>query len=174
MKLRILATSVVIIAMTGSQVMAGDQTHSKSVSGAYSNSGSNGNSIVFGGSKSAASAIAPGLFASGLSCSGSASAGGAGSGWGISLGLTKEDKDCNTRENAKTVLGLTGDRDATKEVLCDLTQIRTAFSRIGRPCLADISKNVASTAPQAPKTISFKTMAECREYARNRKNVTCR
>ncbi len=155
---------------------------STSSSGSSSNSYAAGNQINFAGSKrGASSAIAPGLMASGLSCSGSAAAGGAGGGWGISLGITKEDAQCNTRENAKTVLGLTGDRDATKEVLCDIRQVRNAFRRVGRPCMADYSQtvNYANAGSQGSarrvtptQRVTFRTMAECREYQRTH-NVSC-
>lgn len=197
MHIKTLAVSAVVVAMACTQVAAQEANsgsssnaqaasignsnnqngNSRSNSRSNANSGSYGNTVVFGGSKrSASSAIAPGLFASGLSCSGSAAAGGAGGGWGFSLGITKEDKDCNTRENAKTVLGLTGDRDATKEVLCDVAQMRNAFRRVGRPCIADYQAASAQSynapRPRAQR-VTFRTMAECREYQKTN-NVVCR
>lgn len=107
------------------------------------------------GHRTASSAIAPGLIASGLSCSGSAVAGGAGGGWGISLGITKQDKDCNIREDAKYVHGVTGDQGAAKEVLCDNPRIRAAFARAGRPCAADMTtySSVRQAAPE-PQRVS--------------------
>ena len=178
MQFKIWAVSAIALAVSCTQVTA--QTINN---GATSGSQSGANSQAFGnynnfeGSKrSASAAIAPGLFASGLSCSGSASAGGAGGGWGISLGLTKEDAQCNTRENAKTVLGLTGDRDATKEVLCDIGQVRSAFRRVGRPCQADYQQQVNSgysAPPSRAQRVTFRTMAACREYARTNRRVNC-
>lgn len=180
MHIKTLAVSAVVVAMACTQVAAqtvNNTTGAGAQSQSYSSAGASGNTVVFGGSKrSASSAIAPGVFASGLSCSGSATAGGAGGGWGFSFGITKEDKDCNTRENAKTVLGLTGDRDATKEVLCDVAQMRNAFRRVGRPCIADYqAANTQSYNAPRPRAqrVTFRTMAECREYQKTN-NVVCR
>lgn len=198
--------AVAALALASSSAFAQETTNntsSGSNSGAWSNSGSAGNStnvnvdgkssssswsgaqsagnttIIQSGKRGASSAIAPGLFASGLSCSGSAGAGGAGAGWGFSFGFTKSDVQCDTRENAKTVLGLTGDREATKEVLCDIRQVRSAFQRVGRPCIADYQRaayndrsGYASPARTPSRRVTFKTMAECREYQRTH-NVSC-
>jgi len=114
-------------------------------------------------------ASAPGLIASGLSCSGSASLGGAGAGWGISLGITKEDRACNAREDAKYIHGVTGDSLAAKERLCAQPEIRSAFLRAGHPCAADAQRVVRTTTVQ-----SFKSMAACRRYAAKHPGVACR
>lgn len=133
MKTFIVAIATLAIGLSATITQAQDAS-TGSLSGPFA-AAQNLNYNNFQSSKRQASAaIAPGLFASGLSCSGSAAAGGAGGGWGISLGLTKEDIQCNARENAKTVLGLTGDRLAAKEVLCDIPAIRAAFARSKHPC----------------------------------------
>lgn len=107
-------------------------------SGAQSGSNSSSGVMITNQShRNASSAIAPGLIAGGLSCSGSASIGGAGAGWGLSLGITKEDRYCNAREDAKYIHGVTGDTGAAKERLCDIMENRRAFARAGRPCAAD-------------------------------------
>lgn len=118
--------------------------------------------------KQAPSAIAPGLAASGLSCSGSAALGGSGGGWGISLGITREDKFCNAREDAKYIQGVTGSIPAAKERLCDTPEIRAAFRRAGQPCAADVAYRPA---PAVAK--SFVNMKQCRAYAADHLGVTC-
>lgn len=109
-------------------------SNSNSNSGAMSSSGVN---IRYGnGHKGTGAAIAPGLIASGLSCQGSVSTGAGGAGWGFAFGITKMDRDCNTRENAK-IVGLTGDVPASKEVMCTIREVRDAYAMVGRPCLRD-------------------------------------
>ncbi len=134
---KLIAVATCLAAGLSSTLVHAQQVGAVSLSDASSRSVNYNN---FQSSRSASSAIAPGLFASGLSCSGSATAGGAGSGWGFSLGLTREDSQCNARENAKSVLGLTGDRLAAKEVLCDVPAIRAAFARSRHPCMARVKE----------------------------------
>jgi hypothetical protein len=140
-KTALLAAAAALIATTAfadSTTTSGSQSQA----GAYSGvSIKNGN-----GHKQAPSAIAPGLIASGLSCSGSAALGGSGAGWGLSLGITKEDRSCNAREDAKYIHGVTGSQQAAKERLCDEPKIREAFARAGQPCAAD-SGRVYAAAP---------------------------
>lgn len=115
-------------------------TSSGSSSGAYSQSGVN----IGGSARQAPNAIAPGLIASGLSCSGSASIGGAGAGWGLSLGITREDKACNAREDAKYIQGVTGSVPAAKARLCMMKDNREAFRLAGQPCPQDVVRSAAS------------------------------
>ena len=131
----LLATAM-LVAFSAAPVMAqtiSNQTGSQSQAGSYS-----GVNIQQGnGYRQAPSAITPGLIAGGLSCSGSGSLGGSGAGWGLSLGITKEDRYCNAREDAKYIQGVTGSVAAAKERLCDTPEIRRAFARAGQPCAVD-------------------------------------
>lgn len=88
-------------------------------------------------------AIAPGLASSGISCLASASLGGGWMGGAAALGFTTGDKACNIREDARYINGVTGDRLAAKERLCDSDKIREAFLRAGHPCIEDM--NVSRT-----------------------------
>jgi hypothetical protein len=112
------------------------------------NSGSESNSASQAGSVSSVTiknsrgyrqvgaAIAPGLIAGGITCQGSSSIGAGGPGWGFAFGSTKLDRDCNTRENAK-MIALMGERDAAREVMCNVPEVRAAMARVGRPCIGD-------------------------------------
>lgn len=146
---------------------AGSTTTAGSNSGAYSQSGVN-----IGSATPIGTAFAPGLSASGLSCSGSASIGGAGAGWGLSLGITKEDKACNAREDAKYIHGVTGDMGAAKERLCAMPENRAAFLRAGHPCSADLQR--VNYAQRTTVKKSFKSMKACRAYAAKHPGVACR
>lgn len=140
------------------------QTSSGSNSGAWSQSGVN-----IGSATQAPGAIAPGLIASGLSCSGSASIGGSGAGWGLSLGITKEDRACNAREDAKYIQGVTGSVNAAKARMCMMPDNREAFRLAGEPCPQDVvrsaasSPTLASSQPAVRRT--FRSMSECRAWA---------
>jgi len=133
MKKHVVAAAILAVGL--GVTMAQAQQAGGSLSGPFSAAQSLNYNNFQSSRRPASSAIAPGLFSSGLSCSGSVSAGGAGGGWGISLGITREDAQCNARENAKSVLGLTGDRIAAKEVLCDIPTVRAAFARANHPCI---------------------------------------
>lgn len=125
-----------ILALIATGAYADEST---TVSGSQSQAGASAGVNIQNGNgyRQAPSAIAPGLIAGGLSCSGSASLGGAGAGWGVSLGITKEDAACNTREDAKYIHGVTGSAAAAKERLCEQREIREAFARAGQPCAGD-------------------------------------
>lgn len=110
-----------------------------STSGSYAGSQSGVQINNKAGRAQAPTAIAPGLTASGLSCSGSGSVGGSVGGFGLAFGMSKEDKFCNAREDAKYIQGVTGDKGAAKERLCDTPEIAAAYARAGRPCA---SRNV--------------------------------
>jgi len=163
---KILLTAVAVLAMVGPTMADGvtSTTNSDSSSGAQSSSG-----IVMNSGKSTGLASAPGLIASGLSCSGSASIGGAGAGWGLSFGITKEDRACNAREDAKYIHGVTGDMSAAKERLCQMPENRAAFLRAGHPCAADTAR-----VSRVATVKSFKNMAACRRYAAKHSGVRCR
>jgi hypothetical protein len=67
-------------------------------------------------------------------CMGSTSMSGTGMGWGLSIGSTWEDHNCNRRLYAREVASLTGDREAARAVLCGDEMVRKAFEDVGRPC----------------------------------------
>lgn len=159
MKALILASALALLAFP-----AAAQTVN---SGAASQSGSYSNvSINHGnGYRQAPSAIAPGLIAGGLSCSGSASIGGSGAGWGLSLGITKEDAACNAREDAKYIHGVTGDQLAAKERLCEQPKIRQAFARAGRPCYGDRRPTQVSQRIVRTGTASMRSHKKTSGYA---------
>ena len=95
------------------------------------------------GGKFASSAIAPSMGTSG--CSDGIGIGGAGSGLGLSFGIPIPNANCDTREDAKYILGATGDTAAAKERLCDNRKIAAAFARAGRPCVGKAATYTAST-----------------------------
>lgn len=72
-------------------------------------------------------AFAPNIVATD-DCSGSISAGAQGQFFGLSLGGTRVNKGCETRENAKVVASLLGDKEATISVLCTNPSLKEAFS----------------------------------------------
>jgi hypothetical protein len=118
-----------------------DASNSNSSSGAMSQSGVN---IRYGnGHKQVGAAIAPGLAVGGISCQGSVAAGAGGSGWGLSFGMTKMDRDCNLRENAR-IVGLMGEVPAAREIMCNVPEVRAAFATVGRPCAADRRRAIAT------------------------------
>lgn len=141
-------------------------TTSGSQSGAYSQSGVN----IGGSARQAPNAIAPGLIASGLSCSGSASVGGAGAGWGLSFGITREDKACNAREDAKYIQGVTGSVNAAKARLCMQRDNREAFRLAGEPCPQDVVRSASSeptlrgSQPTVTRTRTFSSIAACQKW----------
>lgn len=111
---------------------------SNSQSNSQSQAGSNSSVTIKNsrGYRQVGTAIAPGLIAGGITCQGSASIGAGGPGWGFAFGSTKLDRDCNTRENAK-MIALMGERDAAREVMCNVPEVRAAMARVGRPCIGD-------------------------------------
>lgn len=80
---------------------------------------------------------APGLAASGSQvCLGSVSAGGAAAGFGLSIGGTLVDRECQLRLNAKT-LAILGYVKAAREEMCLDQEVRQAMLAAGTPCEAD-------------------------------------
>lgn len=167
----------VALAVFALPAYAQSTTTAGSQSGAISQSGVN----IAGSARQAPNAIAPGLIASGLSCSGSAALGAAGSGWGLSLGLTKEDRACNAREDAKYIHGTTGSINAAKARLCMQKENREAFRMAGEPCPQDVVRSAASSPelrssqPQVTRVRSFSSVAACEKWVReNGVNAQCR
>ena len=69
-------------------------------------------------------------------CVVSASGGVSGLGWGVAIGAGIEDPDCTRRAFAQHLTAM-GEREAAREVLCASREVREAFRRVGRPCVAD-------------------------------------
>lgn len=67
-------------------------------------------------------------------------------GFGASIGAGVEDRDCTRRANAQHLVAM-GEREAAREVLCGSTEVRQAFARIGRPCVADQPARPATAGP---------------------------
>jgi alkylhydroperoxidase/carboxymuconolactone decarboxylase family protein YurZ len=86
---------------------------------------------------------APGLAAAGAEvCLGSVSAGGAGAGFGVSIGGTYVDTECQLRLNARTLATL-GYTVAAREEMCLDPQVRAAMLAAGSPCAADMGAHAA-------------------------------
>ena len=80
---------------------------------------------------------APGLAAAGSEvCLGSMSAGGSGAGFGVTIGGTFVDRECQLRLNART-LAVLGYPVAARETMCLDPDVRQAMLAAGTPCAAD-------------------------------------
>lgn len=87
--------------------------------------------------KSVPTVYAPGLSAAGSEvCLGSLSAGGSAVGWGLTVGGTMVDRECQLRLNAKT-LAILGYTVAAREEMCLDPEVRAALAAAGTPCAAD-------------------------------------
>lgn len=109
----------------------------------------------------------PGLTAAGSEvCLGSVSAGGAGAGFGLSIGGTIVDQECQLRMNARTLATL-GYAKAAREEMCVDPQVRAAMAAAGTPCAADQSAKPQATAEYegsapAPVALSYAPAAPSR------------
>ena len=80
---------------------------------------------------------APGLAAAGSEvCLGSVSGGGSGAGFGVTIGGTFVDRECQLRLNART-LAVLGYARAARETMCLDYDVRQAMAAAGTPCAAD-------------------------------------
>ncbi len=87
--------------------------------------------------KNVPTVYAPGLTAAGTEvCLGSLSAGGAAAGFGLTVGGTMVDRECQLRLNAKT-LAVLGYTVAAREEMCLDPEVRAAMMAAGTPCAAD-------------------------------------
>jgi len=87
--------------------------------------------------KNVPNVYAPGLAAAGSEvCLGSVSAGGAGAGFGLTIGGTYVDRECQLRLNARTLATL-GYPAAARETMCLDPDVRQAMLAAGTPCRAD-------------------------------------
>lgn len=145
LKSLIIAAGLVLAATTvqAQNINVGASSGSESNSASQAGSISSVNIKNSRGYRQVGAAIAPGLIAGGITCQGSSSIGAGGPGWGFAFGSTKLDRDCNTRENAK-MIALMGERDAAREVMCNVPEVRAAMARVGRPCIGDRARPVAS------------------------------
>lgn len=99
---------------------------------------------------------APGLAAAGSEvCLGSASAGGGAAGFGLTIGGTIVDRECQLRLNARTLATL-GYVAAARETMCLDADVRQAMAAAGTPCAADRVVRRAHTAADARKGAASK------------------
>jgi hypothetical protein len=113
--------------------------------------------------KNVPNVYAPGLTAAGTEvCLGSLSAGGAGAGFGVTLGGTMVDRECQLRLNAKT-LAVLGYTVAAREEMCLDPEVRAAMLAAGTPCSADKAAAVQARAeydaPVASTSANVSTVA---------------
>ena len=126
-------------AISGSASSAKSSTNSKQA---------NAQSITFTSPSSSTlynvpNVYAPGLAAAGAEvCLGSVSAGGAGAGFGVSIGGTYVDQECQLRLNARTLATL-GYTVAAREEMCIDSGVRAAMLAAGTPCAADLGGHAA-------------------------------
>lgn len=94
---------------------------------------------------------APGISGGTNPCTNSLSGGGAVAGFGLSLGGSWSDQDCE-RRNLSALLHNQGQTELAQEVLCETTAVRQARMRIGQPCAADRQAPQVAQAPVIPAT----------------------
>ena len=118
----------------------------------------------------------PGLTAAGSEvCLGSISAGGAGAGFGLTVGGTIVDQECQLRMNARTLATL-GYATAAREEMCLDPQVRSAMVAAGTPCMADqaaAAKPVATAEYDAPAR-RLPSRSKCLQSRRPRVAVVTR
>ena len=103
---------------------------------------------------------APGLAAAGAEvCLGSVSAGGAGAGFGVSIGGTYVDQECQLRLNARTLATL-GYTVAAREEMCTDSGVRAAMLAAGTPCAADLGGHAAPYNAQYSQSASAAPMQQ--------------
>jgi hypothetical protein len=116
------------------------QTNRQSYSG-YQGIDGTGNSNITTNSgdpgRTVPNVFAPGLAAAGSEvCLGSVSGGGSGSGFGLTIGGTFVDRECQLRLNARTLATL-GYPVAARETMCLDEDVRRAMYAAGTPCAGD-------------------------------------
>jgi len=140
------------------QATNASNSDASATSGSASNSGANSNqrqgqSVTYIQTtpetqiiKNVPNVYGPGLTAAGSEvCLGSVSAGGAGAGFGLTIGGTIVDQECQLRMNARTLATL-GYAVAAREEMCIDPQVRAAMAQAGTPCAADRAVPVLSRA----------------------------
>ena len=126
------------------------------------------NSLTVNRPRNAPSVNAPGLAAAGIeSCLGSASVGGSGPGFGLAIGGTTEDKDCNIRLYARTLYAM-GYRVAAVQLLCTNPDVAHALAYQGLYCGAMVRRSaggpVAEYVPPRRKNRGIAPADGCRHY----------
>jgi hypothetical protein len=147
---------------------AGASSGSSSVAGAGAQSGSAAvvnqtwnspprvdQTVTYGGRYTTSATIrntpdshAPAIFGGANPCVIGASAGGSVAGFGLSLGLSRNDPGCE-RRNLAVLAHQMGQPALAQEILCGAAEVREARARIGQPCLGDQAPPavMASAAP---------------------------
>lgn len=92
-------------------------------------------------SKSVPNVFMPGLSNVPETCAISGSAGVGFSGFGIGVGSSKANKDCNLRMNAKLIAQF-GDLNVARLIMCNNKEVRLAYRAAGTPCLDEKPTNV--------------------------------
>lgn len=135
------ATSTAAFAQSVSSTSnSASQAISNAAANAASNSsGSNNNTNINKNRTQAPGIGGAGLAASGNACLGSVSLGASGPGFGFVFGTTTEDKQCNLRENSKTLRSV-GQRRASVEILCKNPEMAEALAVGGYRCTVSPSR----------------------------------
>lgn len=123
---------------------------------AVSGSGNNGSqSTNIGGNtyREPASTAYSGNIAPTAPCMGGTTAGLQVPNFGVSLGSTWKDQDCNLRENVRTVSQVLNDPATAAEMMCANADYAAARKREGRECTA-VSVNQSATAQSAPQQLA--------------------
>ena len=72
---------------------------------------------------------------------------------GVGGAISTIDKECETRNNAAIAVSALQDAPLAREILCNISDIRQASMRLGRPCMMDQKPGAVAVAP-APQTQS--------------------
>lgn len=98
-------------------------------------------------------------------CLGSLTGGGSGAGFGVTLGMTLEDKSCQLRSYARS-LAILGYPAAAREEICQDPSVRAAMVAAGTPCVADrASWSPMALADTSTKVSQADTAAPGRQVA---------
>lgn len=101
----------------------------------------------------------PGLVAGVFTCTGSRSAGASGMGFGVGLGGTHRDKDCELRANA-AIMASMGYKEPARQVLCQNPVMALAFEKAGQSC--DKPQLVQSAKAVKPQLAKHKHAPGCK------------
>lgn len=83
--------------------------------------------------------------------------------FGASLAISSTDHDCQVRNTAALTITALGDKEAGREIMCDIKEFREAELRLGNPCLYD--KPPAPVAAVAPPPVAAVTPPSTRAAA---------
>lgn len=104
-------------------------------------------------------AYAPAVTGGTNPCQNAASAGGAVAGFGLAIGGSWSDDECE-RRNLSALLHNQGQHALAQEVLCETATVRRARQRMGQPCIADRPPApapgvVLAAAPPASEPVAY-------------------